>query len=195
MDGPQIQTVLPECQAGDQSWSITKSLFVHHISKWMSEMRDACRCKGPILGKFHFLFQDSPHLILLVLKIFYKIMVLEKYYNHQTVSCTHLPDLMLVKSGLKAGMLGFSITWTKNFQIVQAGFTNGRGTKDQIANICWITEKAREFQKNTYLCFIDYANAFDCVHHINCGKFLKRWEYHSILPVSWETCMQVKKQQ
>ena len=48
---------------------------------------------------------------------------------------------------------------------VQAGFRKGRGTIDQIANICWITEKAREFQKNIYFCFIDYAKAFDCVDH------------------------------
>ena len=48
---------------------------------------------------------------------------------------------------------------------VQAGFTKGRGTRDQIANICWITEKAREFKKNIYCCCIDYANAFDCVDH------------------------------
>ena len=48
---------------------------------------------------------------------------------------------------------------------VQAGFRKGRGTRDQIANICWIIEKAREFQKNTYFCFIDYAKAFDCVDH------------------------------
>ena len=46
---------------------------------------------------------------------------------------------------------------------VQAGFRKGRGTRDQIANICWIIEKAREFQKNIYFCFIDYAKAFDCV--------------------------------
>ena len=49
---------------------------------------------------------------------------------------------------------------------VQAGFRKGRGTRDQIANICWIMEKAREFQKNIYFCFIDYAKAFDCVDHI-----------------------------
>ena len=48
---------------------------------------------------------------------------------------------------------------------VQAGFRKGRGTKDQIANICWIIKKAREFQKNIYFCFIDYAKAFDCVDH------------------------------
>ena len=55
---------------------------------------------------------------------------------------------------------------------VQAGFRKGRGTRDQIANIHWMhMEKAREFQKNIYFCFIDYAKAFDCVHHRNCGKF------------------------
>ena len=48
---------------------------------------------------------------------------------------------------------------------VQAGFRKGRGTRDQIANICWIIEKVREFQENIYLCFIDYAKAFDCVDH------------------------------
>ena len=48
---------------------------------------------------------------------------------------------------------------------VQAGFIKGRETRDQIANICWIIEKAREFQKNVYFCFIDYAKAFDCVDH------------------------------
>ena len=48
---------------------------------------------------------------------------------------------------------------------VQAGFRKGRGTRDQIANICWIIEKAREFQKSIYFCFIDYAKAFDCVDH------------------------------
>ena len=48
---------------------------------------------------------------------------------------------------------------------VQAGFRKGRGTKDQFANICWIIEKAREFQKNIYFCFIDYAKVFDCVDH------------------------------
>ena len=48
---------------------------------------------------------------------------------------------------------------------VQAGFRKGRGTRDQIANICWIIEKAREYQKNIYFCFIEYAKAFDCVDH------------------------------
>ena len=59
-------------------------------------------------------------------------------------------------------MPGFNCTWTENLQI-QTGFKKGRGNRDQIANICWIIEKARECQKNIYFCFIDYATAFDCV--------------------------------
>ena len=54
---------------------------------------------------------------------------------------------------------------------VQAGFRKGRGTRDQIANICWIIKNARESQKNIYFCFIVYAKAFDSVDHKNCGKF------------------------
>ena len=56
---------------------------------------------------------------------------------------------------------------------VQAGFRKGRGTRDQIANMCWIIEKAREFQKNINFCFIDYAKAFDSVDHNKLWKFLK----------------------
>ena len=56
---------------------------------------------------------------------------------------------------------------------VQAGFRKGRGTRDQIANILWIMEKAREFQKNIYFCFIDYAKSFDCVDHNKLWKILK----------------------
>ena len=69
---------------------------------------------------------------------------------------------------------------------VETGFGKGRGSRDQIDNIHWIIEKAREFQKNIYFCFIDYAKAFDCVDHN------KRWK---ALPASCETCVQVKKQQ
>ena len=76
---------------------------------------------------------------------------------------------------------------------VQAGFRKGRGTRDQIANIRWIIEKAREFQKNIY--FINYAKAFDCVDHNKLWKILQEMEYQTTLPAFWGTCMQVKKQQ
>ena len=78
---------------------------------------------------------------------------------------------------------------------VQTGLRKGRGTRDQIANIHWIIEKAREFQKNIYFCFIDYAKAFDCVDHNKLWKILKRWEYQTSSLASWETYIQVRKQQ
>jgi len=62
---------------------------------------------------------------------------------------------------------------TQELPDVKAGFRKGRGTRDQIANISWIIEKAREFQKNIYFCFIDYAKAFDCVDHNKIWKLLK----------------------
>ena len=78
---------------------------------------------------------------------------------------------------------------------VQAGFRKGRGTGDQIANICWVIEKAKEFQKNIYFCFIDYVKAFDCVDHNKLWKILKEMGIPDPWPASWETCMQVRKQQ
>ena len=75
---------------------------------------------------------------------------------------------------------------------VQAGFRKVRGTRDQIVNICWIIEKARDFQKNIYFCFIDYAKAFDCVDHNKLWKIL---QYQTTWCASWEICMQVRKQQ
>ena len=63
--------------------------------------------------------------------------------------------------------------WTVNFQMSQAGFRKGRGIRDQIANICCIIKKAREFQKNIYFCFIDYTKAFDCVDHNKLWKILQ----------------------
>ena len=77
---------------------------------------------------------------------------------------------------------------------VQAEFRKGRGTGDQIADICWIIEKAREYQENISFCFIDYAKDFVWIT-TNCGKFFKRWEYRTTLSASWKICMQVKKQQ
>ena len=74
---------------------------------------------------------------------------------------------------------------------VQAGFRKGRGTRDQIANICLIIKKVKEFQKNIYFCFIDYAKAFDCVDHNKLWKILKRrenktifWERNTFSPAS-----------
>ena len=77
---------------------------------------------------------------------------------------------------------------------VQSGFRKGRGPRDQIANLCWIMEKAREFQKNIYFCFMTMPKPLTVWITINCGKFFKRWEYQTTWPASWDTCMQVRKQ-
>ena len=77
---------------------------------------------------------------------------------------------------------------------VQARFRKGRGTRDQIANICWIIEKVRGCQKNIYFCFIDYAKAFNCVDHNKLWKIIQEMNNQLILPISLESYMQIKRQ-
>ena len=78
---------------------------------------------------------------------------------------------------------------------VQAGFRKGRGNRDQISIMHWITEKSREFQENIYFCFIDYAKAFDCVDNNKLWKILREIGIADHLTASWEICVQVRKQQ
>ena len=110
--------------------------------------------------------------------------------NHITALISHTSKVML--KILQARLQQYV---NRELPHVQAGFRKGRGTRDQIADIHWIIEKAREFQKNIYFRFIDYTNAFTVWITINCRKFWKRWEYQTTWPASWETCMQVRKQQ
>ena len=85
----------------------------------------------------------------------------QKCSNYCTIaSISHASKIML--KILQARLQQYM---NREFPDVHAGFRKSRGTRDQIANICWIIEKAREFQKNTYFCFIDYTKAFDCVNH------------------------------
>ena len=85
----------------------------------------------------------------------------KEYSNYHTiVLISHASKVML--KILQARLQQYT---NRELPDVQAGFRKGRGTRDQVANICWINEKAREFQKNIYFCFIDYAEAFDCVDH------------------------------
>ena len=89
--------------------------------------------------------------------------------NAQTTTKLHSSHT-LVKECSKFSKPGFNNTWTVNFQMFKL---KGRGTRDHVANIHWIIEKTREFQKNIYFCFIDYAKAFDCVDHNKLWKILK----------------------
>ena len=106
--------------------------------------------------------------------------------------CIHLTASKVMVKILQARLQQYV---NRELPDVQAGFRKGRGTRDQIANICWIIEKGREFQKNISFCFIDYAKALTVWMKTNCGKFFKRWEYQTTWPVSWETYMQLRKQQ
>ena len=93
--------------------------------------------------------------------------------NVQTTTQLHSSHT-LAKQCSKFSKPGFNSTWTVNFQMeIQAGFRKDRGTRDQIANVCWIIEKTWEFQKNIYFCFINYAKAFDCVDHNKLWKIEK----------------------
>ena len=78
---------------------------------------------------------------------------------------------------------------------VQAGYREGRGTRDQIANIRWIIEKAREYQKKSISALLNMPKPLTVWITINCEKFWKTWEYQTTWPASWEICMQVRKQQ
>ena len=87
--------------------------------------------------------------------------------NYHTIALiSHASKVML-----KILQARFQQHMNRELPDVQAGFTKGRGTRDQTANICWIIEKAREYHKNIYFCFIDYVKAFDYEDHKNCGKF------------------------
>ena len=79
----------------------------------------------------------------------------------------------LAKQCWKFSKLGFNSMWTMTFQMPKLDFRKGRGTRDQIVNICCILEKVRESQRSNYFCFIDYAKAFDCVDHNKLWKILR----------------------
>ena len=85
--------------------------------------------------------------------------------------------------------------WTMNFQMFKLILEKAEEPEIKLPTSTGSFEKAREFQKNIYFCFIDYAKDFDCVGHNNCVKFWKRWEYQTTWPASWETYIQVRKQQ
>ena len=119
--------------------------------------------------------------------------------ERQSKECSNYHPIALISHASKVvfKILQVSLQHYVNRELpdVQAGLQRGRGTRDEIANICWITEKARELQKNIYF-FTDYAKAFNCVGHKKLWKIpQKRWKYQTTSPASWQICMQVRKQQ
>ena len=125
--------------------------------------------------------------------------MLKLLYNCTHLTCSNYCTIALISHASKVMLkiLQARLQQYVNLELpdVQAGFRKGRGTRDQIANICWIIKKAREFQENIYFCFIDYAKAFDCVDHRKLWKILKEMGIPDHLTASWEICMQVRKQQ
>ena len=95
--------------------------------------------------------------------------------NYCTIACISHASKVLLKI-LQARLQQYV---NRELPDVQAGFRKGRGTRDQIANTQWIMEKAREFQKNIYFCFTDYAKTFDCVYHNKLWKILREMEYQT----------------
>ena len=112
--------------------------------------------------------------------------------NAQTTAQLHSSHTLAKQcSKFSQAMLQKYVNW--ELPDVQAGFRKGRGTRDQIANIYWIIQKAREFQKKSTSASLITPKPLTIWITTNCGKFFKRWEYQTTLPASWEICMQVKK--
>ena len=102
--------------------------------------------------------------------------------NYHTIALISHTSKVMLK--ILQARLQHHVNW--ELPDVQARFRKGRGIRDQIANICWIIEKAREFQKNIFFCFITTLKPLTVWITTNCGKYLKRWEYQTSLPASWD---------
>ena len=133
---------------------------------------------GPRTGKGQFSFQSQRK-------------AMPKNPNYRTIALiSHASKVMLkiLQARLQQCM-------SQEIPAVQAGFRKDRGTRGQVANICWIIEKAREFQKNIISALLTMPKPLTVWITRNCGKFWKRWKYQTTWPAFWEICMQVRKQQ
>ena len=108
-----------------------------------------------------------------------------KYSNYHTIALISHASKVMLKI-LQARLQQYM---NRELPNVQAGFRKGRGSRDQIANVLWIMEKAREFQKTSISALLTMSKPLTVWITINCGKFWKRWEYQTTWPASWETCM------
>ena len=112
--------------------------------------------------------------------------------NAQTTAQLHSSHMLVKLKILQARLQQYV---NHELPEVQAGFWKGRGTRDQIANIHWIIDKPKEFQKNIYFALLTMPKPLTVWTTTNSRKFWKRWEYQTTWPASWEICMQVRKQQ
>jgi len=109
--------------------------------------------------------------------------------------CTIVLISHISKVMFKTFKLGFNSTWTKNFQMYTLGLEEPEEPEIKLPTFVGSWEKQGNYRKNIYFCFTDYNKAFDCVDHNKLWKILEDMEYQTSLPVSWETCKWVKKQQ
>ena len=129
------------------------------VKFFMSHLKFGKLSSGPRTGKGQFSFQSQR----------------KECSNYCTIALISHASTVMLKS-LQARLQQYV---DREFSGVQAGFRKGRGTRDQIANIHWLIEKAREFQRNIFFCFINYAKAFDCMDHNKRWKILERREYQT----------------
>ena len=113
--------------------------------------------------------------------------------NAQTIAQLHSSHT-LAKKCSKFSKQGFNSTWTE-LSDVQVGLRKGKGTRDQIANICWIIKKQESSRKTSISALLTMPKPLTIWITTKCGKFFKRWEYQTTLPASWEICLQIRKQQ
>ena len=111
--------------------------------------------------------------------------------NHRTIALVSHASKVMLKI-LQARLQQYV---NRELPDVQAGFRKGRGTRDQIANICWIIKKVRDSRETSISALLTMPKPLTVWITINGGKFWKRWEYQTTWPASWETCMRVRKQQ
>ena len=113
-----------------------------------------------------------------------------------TICCLNYHRIALISHASKV-MLKILQARLQQYELpdVQGGFRKGRGTRDQVANICWIMEKQESSRKTSISVLLTMPKPLTVWITINCGKFSKRWEYQTTWPASWEICYQVRKQQ
>ena len=120
-------------------------------------------------------------------------------FSFQCQRMSHYCTIALISHASKVmpQSLQARLQWYVNHElpVVQAGFRKGRGTRDQIANICWIMKKLESSRKTSIFALLTMPKPLTVWTTINSGKFFKRWEYQTTWPASWETCTQVRKQQ
>uniref|UniRef100_A0AC11BGM3 Phosphodiesterase 6D n=1 Tax=Ovis aries TaxID=9940 RepID=A0AC11BGM3_SHEEP len=171
---------LRDAETGKILWQGTEDLSVPGVEHEARVPKKILKCKA-VSRELNFSSAEQMEKFRLEQKVYFKGQCLEEWFfefgfviPNSTNTWQSLIEAAPESQMMPASVLTLQQYVNRELPDVQAGFRKGRGTRDQIANICWIMKKAREFQKNIYFCFIDeYAKAFDCVDHNKLWKILK----------------------